>query len=92
MKLHELLRLVLVTSDNYSWKLNTIIANSIMLYEILDVPECSRKGQLVYYAGIGESIRFVCHVNAYPKSNLSFNWTFSRSTEVTVTKSDQDLV
>ena len=74
MKLHELLRLVLLTSDNYSWKLNTIIANSIMLYEILDVPECSRKGQLVYYAGIGESIRFVCHVNAYPKSNLSFNW------------------
>ena len=63
-----------------------------MLYEILDVPECSRKGQLVYYAGIGESIKFVCHVNAYPKSNLSFNWTFTRSTEVAVTKSDQDSV
>ena len=88
MKLNELL----VTCNNHSWKLNTIIANSIMLYEILDAPECSRKGQLVYYAGIGESIKFVCHVNAYPKSNLSFNWTFTRSTEVAVTKSDQDLV
>ena len=88
MKLNELL----VTCNNHSCKLNTIIANSIMLYEILDVPECSRKGQLVYYAGIGESIKFVCHVNAYPKSNLSFNWTFTRSTEVAVTKSDQDLV
>ena len=88
MKLNELF----VTSNKYSWKLNAIIANNLMLYEILDVPECSRKGQLVYYAGIGESIKFVCHVNAYPKSNLSFNWTFTRSTEVAVTKSDQDLV
>ena len=88
MKLNELF----VTSNKYSWKLIAFIANSLMLYEILDVPECSRKGQLVYYAGIGESIKFVCHVNAYPKSNLSFNWTFTRSTEVAVTKSDQDLV
>ena len=88
MKLNELL----VTSNKYSLKLDIIIANRIMLYEILDVPECSRKGQLVYYAGIGESIKFVCHVNAYPESNLSFNWTFTRSTEVTATKSDQDLV
>ena len=48
---------------------------------ILDVPACSRKGQLVYYAGIGESLKFVCHVNAYPKNNLSFKWTFTRSSE-----------
>ena len=48
---------------------------------ILDAPACSRKGQLVYYAGIGESLKFVCHVNAYPKNNLSFKWTLTRSNE-----------
>lgn len=62
-----------------------------MLYVISDAPKCSRKGQLVYYAGIGESLKFVCHVNAYPKNKLSFQWTFMRSKDKNIAESEKEF-
>ena len=57
-----------------------------------DAPECSRKGQLIYYAGIGERLKLVCHINAYPKNNLFYEWNFKKSMDKqSLAKSEKTL-
>ena len=41
-----------------------------------DRPKCERRGVLLFYAGLGESVELACRVDAFPRDALRHEWAF----------------